>query len=66
MSVCLCNLSADLMLNDEIYVTTPEFTLLQQSCQLHQANLCQMLGRYLGTWTPAPNANAKQESVRRL
>lgn len=39
-------------LDEGIYVSSPEFTLLQQSNQLHQVNLCQMLGRYLGTWTP--------------
>lgn len=48
---------------DGLYVTSPELTLLQQANQLHQANLCQMLGRYLGTWTPkasAPNGQAER------
>ena len=45
-----------LALDEDIYVTSPEFTLMQQSTQLHQAALCQMLGRYLGTWTPAKDA----------
>jgi hypothetical protein len=39
-------------LADGVYVSSPEFTLLQQSTQLHQASLCKMLGRYLGTWSP--------------
>lgn len=38
-------------LGEGMYVTSPELTLLQQASQLHQVNLCQMLGRYLGTWT---------------
>jgi len=46
---------AILALNEDVYVSAPEFTLLQQSSQLHQAVLCQMLGRYLGTWTPSEN-----------
>lgn len=41
-----------LALDEGVYVTSPELTLLQQASQLHQVNLCQMLGRYLGTWTP--------------
>ncbi|MDO4797721.1 MAG: hypothetical protein Q4A01_06850 [Coriobacteriales bacterium] len=44
-----------LALDEEVYVSSPEFTLLQQSSVVHQASLCQMLGRYLGTWTPMPN-----------
>lgn len=44
-----------LQLDEGVYVSGPEFVLLQQASQLHQANLCQMLGRYLGTWTPAPD-----------
>lgn len=39
-------------LTEGVYVSSPEFTLLQQSTQLHQATLCKMLGRYLGTWSP--------------
>ena len=45
---------------DGVYVTSPEFTLLQQASQLHQVSLCQMLGRYLGTWSPTPNDRNKQ------
>lgn len=41
-----------LSLGEGLYVCSPEFTLLQQASQLHQANLCQMLGRYLGIWSP--------------
>lgn len=44
-----------------VYVSSPEFTLLQQASQLHQANLCQMLGRYLGTWTPNKNEPLGQD-----
>lgn len=40
-------------IDDGVYITSPECTLAQQAGQLHQANLCQMLGRYMGTWTPA-------------
>lgn len=43
-----------------LYVTSPELTLLLQAGQLHQAQLCQMLGRYLGTWTPDPNSPTGQ------
>lgn len=42
-----------LALDEGIYIASPELTLLQQASQLHQASLCMMLGRYLGTWTPA-------------
>ena len=50
-----------LALNENVYVTAPEFTLLQQANQLHQVKLCQMLGRYLGTWTPSENSSTGQE-----
>lgn len=43
-------------LGEGVYVTSPELTLIQQAGQLHQVSLCQMLGRYLGTWSPAKNA----------
>ncbi|MBR3225465.1 MAG: hypothetical protein IKF78_09095 [Atopobiaceae bacterium] len=48
-------------LHEGVYVSSPEFTLLQQASQLHQANLCQMLGRYLGTWTPAKDKPLGQD-----
>lgn len=54
--------SCFLALSDELYVTSPELTLLHQANQLHQANLAQMLGRYLGTWTPAPDKENGQET----
>lgn len=47
-------------LGTDVYVTSPELTLLQQAGQLHQVNLCQMLGRYLGTWSPAREARHGQ------
>lgn len=47
-------------LDEGVYVSSPEFTLLQQASQLHQANLCQLLGRYLGTWTPSESAKNGQ------
>lgn len=47
-------------LSEGVYVTSPELTLLQQANQLHQASLCQMLGRYLGTWTPAEDEPSGQ------
>ncbi len=43
-------------LSEGLYVSSPEFTLAQQSSQLHQAVLCQLLGRYLGTWSPKEGA----------
>ena len=49
-----------LALGGGAYVTSPEFTLLQQASQLHQASLCQMLGRYLGTWSPAKGHQSGQ------
>ena len=50
-----------LALDEGVYVSSPEFTLLQQASQLHQANLCQMLGRYVGTWTPVEDKPSGQE-----
>lgn len=47
-------------LDEGVYVTSPELTLLQQASQLHQASLCQMLGRYLGTWSPAEDEESGQ------
>ena len=45
-----------LALGEGLYVSSPEFTLAQQANQLHQASLCQLLGRYLGTWSPKKGA----------
>ena len=50
-----------LALKENVYVTGPDLTLLQQATQLHQAQLCQMLGRYLGTWTPSKDSPNGQE-----
>ena len=50
------------LIDEGIYVTSPEFTLLMQATQLHQASLCMMLGRYLGTWTPDPHAELGQRT----
>lgn len=50
------------MVEEGLYITSPELTLLQQATQLHQARLCQMLGRYLGTWTPDRNSQTGQQS----
>lgn len=47
-------------ISEGVYITSPECTLAQQASQLHQANLCQMLGRYMGTWTPT-NMPASQD-----
>ena len=47
-------------LADGVYISSPEFTLLQQASQLHQASLCMMLGRYTGTWTPIQGASNGQ------
>lgn len=50
-------------LGEGVYVTSPELTLLQQANQLHQVSLCQMLGRYVGTWSPAkstPNGRVER------
>lgn len=49
-------------IDEDIYVTSPELTLLQQASQLHQAKLCQVLGRYLGTWTPAQDKPIGQDA----
>lgn len=51
-----------LSLGEGVYISSPEFTLLQQANQLHQANLCKMLGRYLGTWTPDANKPGGQDT----
>lgn len=48
-------------IDEGVYVTSPELTLLMQSAQLHQVSLCQMLGRYLGTWTPSNDAEGGQD-----
>lgn len=56
-------------IGEGVYVTSPEFTLLQQASQLHQASLCQMLGRYLGTWTPkkdSPTGQGKRAPLTTL
>lgn len=50
-----------LSLCEGVYISSPEFTLLQQANQLHQANLCQMLGRHLGTWTPTNDSPDGQD-----
>lgn len=50
-----------LRVEEGVYVTSPEFTLLQQANHLHQASLCQMLGRYLGTWTPKGDSPLGQD-----
>lgn len=50
-----------LRLSEGVYVTSPELTLLQQASSLHQASLCQMLGRYLGTWTPKDDGQLGQQ-----
>lgn len=52
---------AFLKVREEIYVTSPEYTLLQQANQLHQASLCQMLGRYLGVWMPDKESGTGQD-----
>lgn len=48
-------------LDEGVYVTSPELALVQQASQLHQVSLCKMLGRYLGTWTPANNERGQDE-----
>lgn len=48
-------------ISENLYVSSPDFTLLQQASQLHQVKLCQMLGRYLGTWTPNPDSPFGQD-----
>lgn len=50
-----------LALGEGVFISSPEFTLLQQASQMHQANLCQMLGRYLGTWTPTKSKTSGQD-----
>ena len=50
-----------LALKEDVYVTGPDLTLLQQATQLHQVKLCQTLGRYLGTWTPSKDSLNGQE-----
>ena len=50
-----------LAIKENVYVSSPEFVLLQQANQLHQASLCQMLGRYLGTWTPVKDSPTGQK-----
>ena len=50
-----------LSLGDGLYVTSPELTLLHHAETLHQASVSMMLGRYLGTWTPAPESKGVQE-----
>ena len=50
-----------LVIQENVYVTGPDLTLLQQATQLHQVKLCQMLGRYLGTWTPSEDSSNGQE-----
>ena len=46
--------------DEGLYVSSPELTLAQQSSQLHQAALCQLLGRYLGTWSPSEGTSTGQ------
>ena len=46
-----------LRINEGIYVVSPELCLLQQASQLHPVNLCQMLGRYLGSSSPVQMDN---------
>ena len=43
-----------------IYVSSPEFTLLQQARELHFVRLCQMLGRYMGTHKAKRNVDGNQ------
>ena len=50
------------LIEEDVYVTSPELTLLLQATQLHQAALCQMLGRYLGTWTPDSHSECGQRT----
>ena len=55
-----------LRVHDGLYVTSPELTLLHQAFQLHQVNLCQMLGRYLGTWTPTDGGQEERAPLTTL
>ena len=50
-----------LRIDEGVYVTSPELTLLMQANQLHQVSLCQVLGRYLGTWTPTKESARGQD-----
>jgi len=40
-------------ISDELYVASPELCLVQQANGLSFVRLCQMLGRYLGTFSPS-------------
>ena len=39
-------------IDEGLYISSPEFCLLQQANELHLVKLCQMLGRYLSTKVP--------------
>lgn len=43
-----------------LYVSSPAFCLLQQSSELHQVNLCMMLGRYFATKSSVVGRNGKE------
>ena len=54
-----------LKIDEELYVCSAEFCLLQQANELHMINLCQMLGRFLSTKVPIKDIDGSEKFVDR-
>ena len=44
-------------ISDGVYVASPELCLVQQASEISFVRLCQMLGRYLGTFSPSKGSD---------